>query len=463
MWTVWQPGPVDANNDFTKPDGSEASSIEDFGDSWSDGAISCPETPTDTNPCDTDATLRDNAVTQCSNYLNDTNVFGDCYSTVTLDPYYESCLYDMCATNLNSSVLCNIVEVYATRCQLQTDWKRNVDGPCSYDCPANSVYSSCVTECPSSCADLGTVDQCTSLDLGCTSGCVCEEGLVYEDDQCTVASLCGCTYNGLYFKSNEEYISDGCGQRCVCDGLSHMMSCESIQCAFNGVCEIRDGNRACYCQDSTDGATCYNATVGYTITLDQATWSTLTLTWTTDQEVTSVIVQYRFQGEEVWSNSSTVDATRQIIILDDLTSSQSYQVRLVFVGDSFYTRSSVEVFDTCTPGVQGPECATDYSSTSAYDFNLVYATSASLELKWTLPEIAEIQWVHLTFRESSTDPWSNGTLLEGTATSDIIQGLSELSSYQVQVAIGLSSGEQAESAVLTLLTCAGGTVGLNCE
>lgn len=93
----------------------------------------------------------------------------------------------------------------------------------------------------------------------------------------------------------------------------------------------------------------------------------------------------------------------------------------------------------------------------------MYATSASLELEWTLPEIAEIQWVHLTFRESSTDPWSNGTLLEGTATSDIIQGLSELSSYQVQVAIGLSSGEQAESAVLTLLTCAGGTVGLNCE
>lgn len=98
--------------------------------------------------------------------------------------------------------------------------------------------------------------------------------------------------------------------------------------------------------------------MGYTITLDQATWSTLTLTWTTDQEVTSVIVQYRFLGEEVWSNSSTIDATRQIIILDGLTSSKSYQVRFVFVGDSFYTRSSVEVFDTCIPGVQGPECAT---------------------------------------------------------------------------------------------------------
>ena len=68
------------------------------------------------------------------------DVFGDCYSTVTLDPYYESCLYDMCATNLNSSVLCNIVEVYATRCQLQTDWKRNVDGPCCKFCLILILY-----------------------------------------------------------------------------------------------------------------------------------------------------------------------------------------------------------------------------------------------------------------------------------------------------------------------------------
>lgn len=59
----------------------QASSIEDFGDSWSDGAISCPATPADTNPCAADTTLRDNAVTQCSTYLNDTsNVYVDLLS-----------------------------------------------------------------------------------------------------------------------------------------------------------------------------------------------------------------------------------------------------------------------------------------------------------------------------------------------------------------------------------------------
>lgn len=59
----------------------QASSIEDFGDSWSESALSCPATPADTNPCAADTTLRDNAVTQCSTYLNDTsNVYVDLLS-----------------------------------------------------------------------------------------------------------------------------------------------------------------------------------------------------------------------------------------------------------------------------------------------------------------------------------------------------------------------------------------------
>ena len=63
-------------------------------------------------------------------YMLDTlfaEIFGTCYSVEPVLPYYRSCVYDMCATNMDDDVFCNTLEVYATRCQLQTSWKYNND------------------------------------------------------------------------------------------------------------------------------------------------------------------------------------------------------------------------------------------------------------------------------------------------------------------------------------------------
>ncbi|XP_071502071.1 uncharacterized protein [Diadema antillarum] len=448
-----------ASNDMALPNGTQASTVEEFGDSWNDAALACPDTPTDVDPCASDLTRQAEAVAKCSAILNDTALFGACYASVPLDTYYESCVYSMCATDGDEDVFCNIIEVYATRCELQTDWRSN--DTCPYVCPLNSAYSTCITECPPSCGDFGTISQCSDLDLGCTSGCACDDGFVYKDGQCVVDSQCGCTYDGLYFRSGEEYITEGCQERCVCDGISQLMSCENIQCSFNGVCDLRDGVRACFCQDSGE-AICYNATVGYNITLIMASHSSLTLTWTVQQTVVFVIVQYRLQGiDTTWMNSSEVAGERELVILSGLESAASYEVRFVFVGEAFYSRSVINVYDTCVSDSQGVACETDYSTLSAYNFNLLYATSASLQLEWELPFV-DIQFVRLQYRVDAGSPWDNGTNLEVTATSDTIQGLDEFTQYEVRVFIGQTNGDAAGSAVLLLLTCRGGTVGLNC-
>ena len=105
----------------------------------------------------------------------------------------------------------------------------------------------------------------------------------------------------------------------------------------------------------------------------------------------------------------------------------------------------------------------DYSNSSVYDFNLEYSTSGSLEFEWRIPGSLDFQWSRLQYRTDFREPWSNGSLLDAEEYTGVIQNLEEFTSYQVQLVIGLTDGEETTSALLELLTCTGGKSGLNCE
>lgn len=64
-------------------------------------------------------------------------------------------------------------------------------------CPANTVYQSCMTPCPATCAKFVTPKVCEGP---CVEGCASLPGYIYSDTQSLPVTHCGCTTNGIYYK-----------------------------------------------------------------------------------------------------------------------------------------------------------------------------------------------------------------------------------------------------------------------
>lgn len=64
-------------------------------------------------------------------------------------------------------------------------------------CGANSTYSSCMTSCPSSCADLAAPSECEIA--SCVEGCKCANGFVMSEGTCVPYPQCGCTFLNRYY------------------------------------------------------------------------------------------------------------------------------------------------------------------------------------------------------------------------------------------------------------------------
>lgn len=69
--------------------------------------------------------------------------------------------------------------------------------PSALVCPANTVYQSCMTPCPASCANLAAPGDCEGP---CVEGCASLPGYVYSGAQSLPLAHCGCTHNGIYYQ-----------------------------------------------------------------------------------------------------------------------------------------------------------------------------------------------------------------------------------------------------------------------
>lgn len=55
-------------------------------------------------------------------------IFKECHSVVPPGPYFENCVYDMCATNGQVGALCQAIESYADMCAskgVPIEWRNN--------------------------------------------------------------------------------------------------------------------------------------------------------------------------------------------------------------------------------------------------------------------------------------------------------------------------------------------------
>uniref|UniRef100_UPI003AAC3F13 zonadhesin, like n=1 Tax=Centroberyx gerrardi TaxID=166262 RepID=UPI003AAC3F13 len=237
------------NNDFTKPDGTQVTNTNDFGNSWQtdeDEDDSC--TPGTKPDPDCDPKLEAEVVkpAKCGKIKDPAGPFRECIGVVDPTPFFQSCVYDMCQFNGQQHVLCDQLQAYTDACQSAGSKVHQWRTPdfCPLTCPPNSSYSLCVSSCPETC--LGVVGPPGCEDV-CVEGCQCDPGFILSDEKCVPLKDCGCVdTSGTYHPVGDDWYVEGCEQKCVCQG-GGLIQCHTTSCTpATESCQLQDGEYGCH-------------------------------------------------------------------------------------------------------------------------------------------------------------------------------------------------------------------------
>lgn len=125
-------GTFDSNqqNDFLTPEGDIESSVASFANKWRTKET-CDYVNDDVNiphPCQSNMENKQQALEVCAKLKS--KIFDQCHWYVDPEPYYEDCLYDMCACKGDiASCMCSIFAAYANECSQQGSiihWRQSI-------------------------------------------------------------------------------------------------------------------------------------------------------------------------------------------------------------------------------------------------------------------------------------------------------------------------------------------------
>ncbi|XP_022121224.2 hemocytin [Pieris rapae] len=213
---------LNQKDDFLTPEGDIEQTALAFANKWKtrefcdDTAIVEPE-----HPCKANVENKAAAEQYCAKLK--TKLFESCHWYVDVEPYYEACVYDMCACDGDvSRCLCPILGDYAMVCAkagIMIQWRYNVK-ECELQCTGGQEYTVCADSCLRTCSDLAlsTTSQCKPC---CVEGCACPPGQVLDNNnECVPTGLCPCYHKGMEFKSGYKEVRAGRRERelCTCVG-----------------------------------------------------------------------------------------------------------------------------------------------------------------------------------------------------------------------------------------------------
>lgn len=94
----------------------QAENPSEFGHSWAIDPDAC-QAPDPEDPCDEESKEYEDALDLCYTLILETGPFRDCHELVDPTPYYEACVYDLCATLPDDDVLCDSLAEYGQACR----------------------------------------------------------------------------------------------------------------------------------------------------------------------------------------------------------------------------------------------------------------------------------------------------------------------------------------------------------
>lgn len=197
-------------DDFLTPQHDIEPAVASFANKWQtkDTCEYVSDSTEIPHPCQLYIENKQKAQTECAKLKS--NVFDACSWYVNPEPYYENCMYDVCACKGDTaSCLCTIFASYASECARQgvpINWRHSVK-ECAVQCPAGQVFEECGDECFRTCADLQSNKPCKK---SCVEGCRCPPGQVLDDqNECVPIASCPCSYKGLEFKPGYKEVRPG--------------------------------------------------------------------------------------------------------------------------------------------------------------------------------------------------------------------------------------------------------------
>ncbi|KAI8485101.1 hypothetical protein Bbelb_372070 [Branchiostoma belcheri] len=243
-------------DDCTKADGTVATSHSELGDSFLVGQSDSCVTDVDDPRANCDMPLM---TYLCSALTNTSGAFAPCHDIVDPQPFFENCVYDLCAYDGDTKWLCNTAKAYADACLdagvAICDWRSH--SFCRKKCTENAHYTGCGGGCPATCSDPSAPETCGIV----AEGCVCDEGYYFSDNICVPLEQCGCTDSSGYHQVGTRWVVGACSQGCSCDTPNSPPTCVDWDgCAdVGGVCRLQaDGIPGCQCIPpyTGDGVTC---------------------------------------------------------------------------------------------------------------------------------------------------------------------------------------------------------------
>ncbi|ELK06919.1 Zonadhesin [Pteropus alecto] len=283
-------------NEFMLPNGALIQNINNFGNSWEvkmKGGLARfsrsiqeeekrekEELGFHVSDCSPEQLELINSTQACRVLVDPQGPFAACHQTVAPEPFQEHCVFDLCVARdpkAQEELRCQVLSGYAIICQeagtTLASWRDHTR--CALACPANTVYQSCMTPCPASCANLAAPVDCKGP---CVEGCATLPGYVYSGAQSLPLALCGCTNNGIYYqvrgqweaqggrglegelkKENQifsswpfpplqrgdSFVTDDCSQRCTC-ARAKVLLCEPLSCNAGEICTLGNHTRGCF-------------------------------------------------------------------------------------------------------------------------------------------------------------------------------------------------------------------------
>ncbi|XP_059510632.1 mucin-2-like isoform X2 [Stegostoma tigrinum] len=220
----------DVSDDLTTKGNSLVTSAVEFGNSWK--SMTCSDTVNQTSPCDRNPYCLAWAQRKCGIIKN--VVFQACHGKVDPTPFYDACVQEACACDLEGKYLgfCTAVAVYAEACNkagVCVDWRTpercpvycdyyNTPGECSWH------YQPCGTLTTKTCSEHSIGKKYSAILEGCYANC--PENAPYLDEnkmKCVNMSDCTCHYNGKILEPGEQ--SNDCSS-CTC--MNGKISCTEI-------------------------------------------------------------------------------------------------------------------------------------------------------------------------------------------------------------------------------------------
>ncbi|KAF1495636.1 IgGFc-binding protein, partial [Pygoscelis antarcticus] len=240
----------ESQDDSLMPDGNLAQDVMELGQSWrvANEIRHCWDSCSGVcRRCQWDEAEKYKGEMSCGLLTQQLGPFERCHDTVNPNVYLKNCVYDLCVNDGLHTMLCQALKAYADTCQEEgitvSDWRTLAHCPLS--CPKNSNYTTCGTACPATCNNRAMPADCNAS--ACVETCECQEGFVFDANECIPQDECGCVFEGRLHGLHEEFWGDStCTKRCVCDAKSRKAICSSASCRAGEECRVEDGIQDCY-------------------------------------------------------------------------------------------------------------------------------------------------------------------------------------------------------------------------